>query len=111
MYSFFKESHEKLIGFGLEPSNIYMDYGIGFSKTDPMNLMLLSSTSVFSKDFNLLVGMSRKSFIKRILGIEAPLQRDDFTKGIEFGLLSSSKIIRTHDVASLYKLKTTLSEQ
>ena len=110
MYCFFKESHKKLIDFGLKPENIYMDYGIGFSKTDPVNLLLLSSTATFAKDFNLLVGMSRKSFIERLLGISSPTDRDPFTKGVEFGLLSSSKIIRTHDVASLYKLKTTLGE-
>ncbi len=108
--SFFKSCQDKLIGFGLDPSNIYMDYGIGFCKTDPENLALLFYTHQLSNEFNLLVGMSRKSFIGRLLGIKEPISRDPFTKGVEFGLLGLSKIIRTHNVASLYKLKSTLRE-
>ncbi len=108
--SFFKSCQDKLIGFGLDPSNIYMDYGIGFCKTDPENLALLFYTHRLSNEFNLLVGMSRKSFIGRLLGIKEPTSRDPFTKGVEFGLLGLSKIIRTHNVASLYKLKSTLCE-
>lgn len=110
MYSFFKTSSEKLCDYGLSRSNIYMDPGIGFDKEDPINLLFLSYTDFFSKDFNLLIGMSRKSFIGRLIRISSPKDRDPFTKGIEFGLLRSSGIIRTHNVRDLYTLKYNLNK-
>ena len=82
-------------------AKVFLDPGIGFGKDDSANLHLLQR-SMKSSTFPLLVGLSRKSFIGRLLDIEKPLDRDPPSKMLEISLLMSGvKIIRTHEVEQL----------
>ena len=59
--------------------------------------------------FNLLYGVSRKSFIGRLLGIEQPKLRDAPSKTLEISLaMMGTKIIRTHDAHGLLKIRDAL---
>ena len=59
-----------------------------------------------AKKLPLLVGISRKSFMGRLLNIDNPLDRDAPSKMLEISLMMSGvKIIRTHEVKSLSNMR------
>ncbi len=92
----------KLIGGGLDPSNIVVDPGIGFGKLLEHNLSLLSSgrSVVPLEGMNLMWGVSRKSMFHHMLGREGSEERLAGTLGV--AAMAKEKgvdIIRVHDVA------------
>jgi dihydropteroate synthase len=88
------------IATGIGQEQICLDPGIGFGKTESHNLTLLARLpELVELGSPLLLGLSRKSFIGRILG--AGVERRLYG-GIGLAALAVSrgvKIIRTHDVA------------
>lgn len=104
--SFFDLSYGALIKAGFCHKRIWLDPGIGFGKTDQANLLLMANTAYFASRYQLAVGISRKSWIGRILELDSPLERDTPSKIAEFAIATSgAKIIRTHDVRRLAKLR------
>lgn len=102
----------ELIAAGFSADRIYMDPGIGFGKSVGANLKLISMMPTFAKDFSLLVGVSRKSFLGNLLSIPTPKQRDAASKMLEFSLWNQGvHIIRTHDVETLARIRATLREE
>lgn len=89
-------------------SSIYADIGIGFGKSYDDNLELLRNIRHFQKlDVPLVLGISRKSFIGKMLNIEKPSDRDTATAIIHALLLKEKiEIIRVHNVAQINQLKT-----
>jgi dihydropteroate synthase len=87
---------------GISHESICLDPGIGFGKAQPHNLALLRRLpELVHLGSPLLLGVSRKSFIGRILGTGARLEPRLYG-GIGLAALAVSqgvKIIRTHDVA------------
>ena len=88
---------------GIKHNKIIIDPGIGFGKNLKHNMNLISNISIFhSLGFPVLLGLSRKKFIK-------DLSRNNDTKGRLGGTISSSifaimqgvQILRTHDVNEL----------
>ncbi len=79
---------------------IYSDIGIGFGKTVDHNLELLRNIDAFEKlGKPMLLGISRKSFIGRILNIDRPSERDTATALLHSLLLTKNiDIIRVHNV-------------
>jgi dihydropteroate synthase len=70
---FFHERMETLVRAGLDPATLCFDPGIGFGKNQEHNLALLRSLQSLSPPgLPLLLGVSRKSFIGRLL------ENDDF---------------------------------
>jgi dihydropteroate synthase len=91
---------------GFQEHRTYFDPGIGFGKDDSANLALLFATPHFARSYQVCIGVSRKSFFGRLLGINEPKNRDHVSKVAELGLLAAgASIIRTHDVATLSKLR------
>jgi len=80
-------------------NDIILDPGFGFGKTLEQNYELLSSISLF-KEFGqpLMAGLSRKSMIQRVLGIEAADALNGTTVLHTIALLNGVHIIRVHDV-------------
>jgi dihydropteroate synthase len=85
---------------GVEEESIILDPGIGFGKTLEHNLILLKHLgSVVELGFPVFVGVSRKSFIGRINGVEEAKER-------VFGTVAANVIacergvtfFRVHDV-------------
>ncbi|MGL5076003.1 MAG: dihydropteroate synthase, partial [Waterburya sp.] len=67
---------EKAVGCGIPKSNIIIDPGIGFAKTAIQSLKLLQRLpELKALDLPLLVGVSRKSFMRPILQKENPKER------------------------------------
>jgi dihydropteroate synthase len=89
---------------GVSHDRIVLDAGFGFGKSFDENYPLLAHFAEFSKlGFPLLVGVSRKSFIGRMLACEG---KDAAVEARLYGtlaaevalILSGAHIIRTHDV-------------
>ena len=98
---FFQEQLGNLLNrIGVIPEQVALDVGIGFGKTPEQNLSLLANLRSFTKLRRpLLLGVSRKSFIGKLLGAEVnerlPASLACATLAVESGV----QIIRTHDVA------------
>jgi len=80
--------------------DIILDVGIGFGKNLKHNITLISKVSLFhSLGFPILLGMSRKKFIKDISGKNDSKQRLGGTIGSAlFSLMQGVQILRVHDV-------------
>jgi len=75
--AFFAERLETLTVDGLDPATLCFDPGIGFGKGHEHNLALLRNLDRLAPEgFPLLLGISRKSFIGRILGSNRIEERD-----------------------------------
>jgi dihydropteroate synthase len=97
---FFQERLEKLNAAGVGADQVVFDPGIGFGKTLEHNLQLLAGLRSFTKLRRpLLLGVSRKSFIGKLLGAQLnerlPASLACATLAVEAGV----QIIRAHDVA------------
>ena len=107
--AFYASTQLRLNECGFSNDRIWLDPGIGFGKTDQANIALIKSSINKAAIWPLVVGVSRKSFIGRILGIDDPLERDNPSKMLELALmLAPIKAIRTHDVAKLRALRDLL---
>lgn len=87
----------------LGAKQIYADVGIGFGKTMEHNLQLLANHKKFTDlGVPLLLGLSRKSFLGKLLGIEKAQERDVATLAMHLLLQDSgADIIRVHNVQYL----------
>ncbi|MDC0445838.1 dihydropteroate synthase [Candidatus Pelagibacter sp.] len=103
IYDFFEDKIKFLKKIGIKHSNIIIDPGIGFGKNLKHNISLIRNISIFhSLGFPILVGNSRKRFIKEIA------KKNDTTSRLG-GTISSSiylmtqgvQILRIHDVNEL----------
>jgi len=98
-YFFFKRM-ETLNACGISSDQIVFDPGIGFGKTLVENLSLLANLRNFTKlECPLLLGVSRKSFIGKLLGAKANERLPASLACATLAVQSGVQIIRTHDVA------------
>ncbi len=93
-------------------NEIYVDPGIGFGKTVEHNFEILRSIDRFAYlGAKVMLGISRKSFIGKTLGLENPKDRD-CAGALIHALLLDKKIdlIRVHNVETLAVLKILSSK-
>ncbi len=97
IYDFFQDKTQAAVKAGVK--NIFIDPGIGFGKTIAHNLEILKRLGDFKGlGFPLLIGVSRKSFIGKMLGLNTG-ERDAATAMIEsLAVNGGARIIRTHNV-------------
>jgi len=85
---------------GIDAGSIVLDPGIGFGKTVEHNLQLLRGLSILGAlGQPLLVGVSRKTFIGKILGLEPEQRLEGSLAAAVAAVLGGANIIRVHDVA------------
>jgi len=97
---FFAERLEKLNEAGVASDQVVLDIGIGFGKTLEHNLSLLANLRSFKKlERPMLVGVSRKSFIGKLLGVEPNERLPASLACATLAVADGAQIIRTHDVA------------
>ncbi len=107
----FNELKEKIeIARTMGAKEIYADFGIGFGKTYEHNIELLKNIDKFRElNVPLVLGISRKSFMKKMLNIDDPQERDIPTALIHALLLKYKiDIIRVHNVEMINMLKNIL---
>ena len=95
---------QKAIAYGINKSNIIIDPGIGFAKTASQSLELLQRLNELKVlNLPLLVGVSRKSFMRPILNKNNAKERVWGTAAACYGSIArGADIIRVHDVAEMY---------
>lgn len=80
-------------------TDIIIDCGFGFGKTAAHNFELLRNLSVFRMlDAPILLGISRKSFIYKTLGITVEEALNGTTTLNTIGLMNGAGMLRVHDV-------------
>ena len=100
IYDFFEEKIKYLRFKGIKHKHIIVDPGIGFGKKLKHNMKLISNVSIFhSLGFPILLGISRKRFIKDISGNNDSEKRLGGTISASlFAMMQGVQILRIHDV-------------
>ena len=103
LYDFFENKIKFLRSIGIKHNKIIIDPGIGFGKNLKHNINLISNISIFhSLGFPILVGNSRKRFIKEISGKNDTKSRIGGTVASSIYLMMQGvQILRIHDVNEL----------
>jgi len=107
--AFLNQSIRQAVNSGIAREKIIIDPGIGFGKSFDHNFTLIRHLSEFhTLDAPILVGPSRKSFIRNILKDESskdirsdlPIVEMGTQAVISAAILNSAHIVRVHDVAN-----------
>ena len=103
IYDFFEEKIKFLRTKGVKHNNIIIDPGIGFGKNLKHNMNLIRDISIFhTLGFPVLVGVSKKRFIKELSGINDTKNRAGGTVASSLYLIMQGvQILRVHDVKEL----------
>ena len=100
IYDFFESKLEMMRYLGIHHNNIILDPGIGFGKNLKHNLILLNNISIFhSLGFPIMLGLSRKRFIKDLSGNNDSKERLGGTISSNlYAMMQGVQILRVHDV-------------
>ena len=103
IYDFFEEKIKLLRSIGIKHNNMIIDPGIGFGKNLRHNINLIHNISIFhTLGFPILVGNSRKRFIKDLSGKNDTKSRIGGTVASSLYLMMQGvQILRIHDVNEL----------
>src|SRR5581483_2389913 len=97
---FFRQQYACAIGYNIEPMAIAFDPGIGFGKTLEHNLELLARLEQLRcHDRPLVIGVSRKSFLAKLIGSAEMKER--LAPGVALTALLRARgadVFRVHDV-------------
>ncbi|MGE5261388.1 MAG: dihydropteroate synthase, partial [Actinomycetota bacterium] len=101
VYDYLERRIEALEAAGIPRARIAADPGLGFGKTLAHNLALVAHTSLFhGLGVPLLIGASRKRFIKGISGGEQPPSREPGSQAVAIAAAAQgAQLFRVHDVA------------
>lgn len=90
---------------GVSPHNIVLDPGIGFGKTADHNLELLRRLpEVRSLGYPVLVGVSRKSTIGRVLNLPPEDRMEGTAAAVALSIALGADIVRVHDVKAMVRV-------
>lgn len=90
---------QKLLDLGVDSKTICLDPGIGFGKTGKDNIDLIAHTEDFlTEGYPLLYGMSRKSYIGKIKGLENSNRLIPTVVSGILAALGGATVVRVHDV-------------
>ncbi len=99
IYDFFENKLNIINKNGIKHKNIILDPGIGFGKNLKHNITLLKHVSIFhSLGYPVMLGISRKRFIKDLAGINDSKERIGGTISSTMWLMMQGvQILRVHD--------------
>ena len=101
LIEYFDEKITKLKSYGV--NDIIIDPGFGFAKDFDQNYDLLHNLNLFNiLDLPILVGLSRKSFVKKKYGVDNSLEGTLHLNKI--AIENGANIIRVHDVLEHHNL-------
>lgn len=104
--AFFRRSLDLARAAGLPEELIILDPGVGFGKTPLQNLEVIQRLGEL-KELNrpLLLGVSRKSTIGKVLGGLPPEERLEGTAAaVAIGIANGADIVRVHDVRAMKRV-------
>ncbi|MBT8365325.1 MAG: dihydropteroate synthase, partial [Deltaproteobacteria bacterium] len=105
---FLAEAVKRAVRQGISPSKIIVDPGIGFGKTIEHNLILIKHLRAFSSiGVPILIGASRKAFIRQILKDrhdkdlqpDLPIIETGSRAAVAAAIFNGAHIVRVHEVA------------
>lgn len=101
--TFLAKEAGRAIGTGVDPEAIAIDPGLGFGKSSQGNLLILRHLASFrSLGFPVVVGASRKAFVRRFSGVAEDSPPGDRLPGSLAALAAAADggaaILRVHDV-------------
>ena len=112
IYDFFEKKIRFLKKFGITHNKIILDPGIGFGKNLKHNLSIIKNITIFhSLGLPVMLGISRKRFIKDLSGLNDSKQRlgGTISSGI-FAMMKGVQILRVHDVNEIQQSIKTFKE-
>jgi dihydropteroate synthase len=107
--NFLKDAIERAQKQGISKSKLIVDPGIGFGKTVSHNLFLIRHLNAFGAlGVPILIGPSRKAFIRRLLkdehnddiAADLPIVETGTQAAVAAAVLCGAHIVRVHDVAN-----------
>ena len=107
--NFLEEAIRRAEGQGISKSKLIIDPGIGFGKTVSHNLLLINHLAAFaSLEVPILIGPSRKAFIRKLLkneqsediSADSPIVEIGTQAAVAAAVLRGAHIVRVHDVAN-----------
>ena len=100
IYDFFEEKIKFFRSVGINHNKIILDPGIGFGKNLKHNMTIIKNISIYhSLGFPILLGISRKRFIKEIsLDNDSSLRLGGTISSSIFAMMQGVQILRVHDV-------------
>tara|TARA_B100000945_G_scaffold238394_1_gene194492 strand:- start:7 stop:531 length:525 start_codon:yes stop_codon:yes gene_type:complete len=100
IYDFFEKKIRFIRSQGINHNNIILDPGIGFGKNLKHNITLIRNISIFhSLGFPVMLGTSRKRFIKSLSGVNDSKERLGGTISSSLlAIMQGVQILRVHDV-------------
>ncbi len=102
---FLRQAIERGKKVGMEESRFIVDPGIGFGKTGEQNLEIISLLSTFrSLGCPLMIGVSRKAFIGKILDLPPDERIEGTAAAVVFSIMNGANIIRVHDVKAMTRV-------
>jgi dihydropteroate synthase len=101
VFDYLEERVAAAVAAGIPRSAIMVDPGVGFGKTLDHNRAVLTQLALLKGlGVGVLLGVSRKSFIGRIAGVENPKDRlPGSLATLLHGLDQGADVVRVHDVA------------
>ncbi len=95
-----QDLQQKLVNLrALGVHDVIVDPGFGFAKTLEQNYLLLKELAVFRElEAPILVGISRKSMIQKLLNVNADEALNGTTAAHMLALAGGASILRVHDV-------------
>lgn len=91
---------------GVSEDKIIIDPGIGFGKTFNQNLGIINNLREFTLlEKPILIGLSRKAFIGKILGNVSVTDRLEGTSAaVAISIMNGANIIRVHDIKEMVRV-------
>ena len=100
VYNELQKCCDSALNAGVKPENIIIDPGFGFAKNYEQNIEMLSRIEEFkSMGYELLAGVSRKRFLRRLAGVDTPKDADDISAiSGAYLALKGVNYLRVHNV-------------
>ena len=100
IYDYFELKLKEIRSKGIKHNNIILDPGIGFGKNLKHNITLIKNISIFhSLGFPIMLGLSRKKFIKDLSGLnDSKLRIGGTVSSCICSMQQGVQILRVHDV-------------
>ena len=100
IYDYFEEKIKYLRKMGIQHNNIILDPGIGFGKNLKHNMTIIKNISIYhSLGLPILLGISRKRFIKELSGKNDSSSRVGGTISSSiYAMMQGVQLLRIHDV-------------
>jgi dihydropteroate synthase len=103
--NYLREAIRKALENNIDEEMIIIDPGIGFGKTLSHNLEIIRRLEEFKVlGRPILIGVSRKSFIGKILNLDVEERLEGTSSSVALSILNGACIVRVHDVKEMKRV-------